>query len=169
MIVRASIPGGVAGGSPLARREAGASEALVSEAGSVVVEFALILPVLAFLFIGMVDFGLGVRQAVIVSEAAHAGTRFGSLPGKSTDLQGMQNAAIASAAGLSPFTATATNWCSCTANGARVSCTGGTVCGGTAPLGYAQVSTSASLPVLLGYPGLPVSFPLSGFSAVRIR
>ena len=140
-----------------------------SETGSVVVEFALILPVLVFLFIGAVDFGLGVRQAIIVSEAAHAGTRYGSLPGKSTDLQGMQNAAVSSAAGLSPFTATAMNWCSCAANGAHVSCTNANACGGAASIEYAQVSTSASMPVLLGYPGIPVSFPLSGFSAVRVH
>ncbi len=140
---------------------------LSSENGSVLVEFCLILPVLVLLFVGVADLGLGVQQAMVVSEAAHAGTAYSSLPGKSSDLQGMQNAAVAAAGNMSPFSATATNWCSCNANGSPVSCS--STCGGASPLEYAQVKTSATLPVVLGYPGLPASFSLNGFSAVRVH
>ena len=140
---------------------------LCSENGSVLVEFCLILPVLVLLFAGVVDLGLGVQQAIVVSEAARAGTAYSCLPGKSSDLQGMKDAAVAAAGAVSPFSATATNWCSCNANGSPVSCA--STCSGASPLEYAQVKTSATLPVLLGYPGLPASFSLSGFSAVRVH
>lgn len=140
---------------------------LSSENGSVVVEFCLILPVLVLLFVGVIDLGLGVQQAMVVSEAAHAGTAYSCLPGKASDLQGMQNAAVAAAGTVSPFSVTAANWCSCTANGSQVLCS--STCGGASPIEYAQVKTSATLPVLLGYPGLPASFSLNGFSAVRVH
>lgn len=140
---------------------------LLSEEGSVVIEFCLILPILVLLFVGVVDLGLGVQQAIIVTEAAHAGTAYSSLPGKSSDVQGMQNAALAAAGGTSSLSAVATNWCGCNANGTPVSCS--STCSGASPMVYAQVTTTATVPVLLGYPGLPASFSLNGFSAVRVR
>lgn len=47
--------------------------------GIVSVEFALILPILVILMLGVVDFGRLTRDKLIVINAANAGARFGSL------------------------------------------------------------------------------------------
>ncbi len=138
-----------------------------SEAGSVLVEFSLMLPILVLLLVGVADLGLGVQQAIVVSEAAHAGTAYSSLPGKSSDTAGMKSAANAAAGSLSSFNASATNWCSCGAGGTHLSCP--ITCSGGSLMEYAQVTTTATVPVLLGYPGLPAGFSLSGFSVVRVH
>lgn len=139
-----------------------------SEYGSVLVEFSLILPIVVFMFIGMINLGVAVEQSIVVSEAAEAGTRYGTLPSKSTDLTGMQNAATAAASGLSDFSATATTWCSCVPAGAAVNCSNSCPGSGT-PDKYIQVQTSATVQALANYPGLAASFALKGFSAMRVQ
>ena len=141
---------------------------LHAEQGSALLEFALILPIVLLICIGMIDLSVAVQQGIVVSEAAEAGTRYGTLPSKSTDLSGMQNAAMAAAAGLTGFTATATNWCSCVPAGSPVSCA--TTCPSSgSPVEYVEVQTSAAIPALAKYPGLAASFALKGFSAMRVR
>ena len=49
-----------------------------SESGSALVEFSLILPILLLMLIGVTDLGISIEQAMVVSEAAHAGTMYGS-------------------------------------------------------------------------------------------
>ncbi len=50
-----------------------------SERGASAVEFAIILPVLLFLVMGMVEFGLVLKNINILSNAASAGARNGSV------------------------------------------------------------------------------------------
>ncbi|MDO8692724.1 MAG: TadE/TadG family type IV pilus assembly protein [Sheuella sp.] len=65
--------------------------------GIVSVEFALILPVLMILLLGLIDFGRLTRDKLIVINAANAGARFGSLnPINFDDDNGIINAALSS-------------------------------------------------------------------------
>lgn len=48
--------------------------------GVVLVEFALILPVLVLLFLGIVDLGLIIREHQVLQNAAREGARFSALP-----------------------------------------------------------------------------------------
>ncbi len=141
---------------------------LRSENGSVLLEFSLILPIIIFMYLGMINLGVAIEQSIVVSEAAEAGTRYGTLSSKSTDLTGMQNAAISAASGLSGFSATATSWCSCVPAGAVVNCSN-TCPNSSTPDKYIQVQTSATVPALANYPGLAASFALKGFSAMRVQ
>lgn len=141
---------------------------LRSENGSVLLEFSLILPIIIFMYIGIINLGVAVEQSIVVSEAAEAGTRYGTLSSKSADLTGMQNAATAAASGLSGFSATATSWCSCVPAGAVVNCSN-TCPNSNTPDKYIQVQTSATVPALANYPGLAASFALRGFSAMRVQ
>jgi Flp pilus assembly protein TadG len=50
-----------------------------SERGASAVEFAIILPVLMFLLLGMIEFGLVLKNINILSNAANAGARNGSV------------------------------------------------------------------------------------------
>ncbi len=139
-----------------------------AENGSALLELSLILPLVTLLFVGVVDLGFAIDESIVVSSAAEVGARYGTVPSKSNDLSGMQSAASAAAPGIPGFLAVATNWCSCTPAGAVVSCT--STCAASAPLiRYVQVQTSAIVPALAGYPGLPASFALKGFSALRVQ
>ncbi len=51
-----------------------------SQRGAVLVEFAIILPFLALIFLTIVDFGLVLREHQILVNAAREGARFSSLP-----------------------------------------------------------------------------------------
>ncbi len=138
------------------------------ESGSALLELTLILPVICLMLAAVVDLGLGIQQSMVVAEAARAGTAFGSIPGNDMDYAGMQRASAGAGVNLQSFTATASEWCSCSPNGALVNCTGSCPSGGK-PLAYVQVTTSAVLPAAFNYVGLPASFNLSGFSAIRVR
>lgn len=50
------------------------------ERGAVLIEFALVLPFLALLFIGIVDLGWAIRAHQVLQNAAREGARFSSLP-----------------------------------------------------------------------------------------
>ena len=141
-----------------------------SEAGSSLLEFSLILPIVVFMFAGIIDFGLAITQGMTVSQAAQVGAQYGTLPGDSANFTGMAAAATAAANGLSGFTVTAANAWSCPPGGLPTSSTAPTCTNaqGTA-VKYVVVKTSATINVLFGYTGLPSKFALTGFSAMRVQ
>jgi TadE-like protein len=51
-----------------------------SQRGAVLVEFALVLPLLALLFLTVVDMGLVVHESQVLQNAAREGARFSALP-----------------------------------------------------------------------------------------
>lgn len=55
-----------------------------NDRGQTLVEFALILPVLLLLVIGMMDFGLIINQHMIMAEAAREGARSAALGGSNS-------------------------------------------------------------------------------------
>jgi Flp pilus assembly protein TadG len=141
----------------------------VAEEGAGLLEFALVVPTLILILFGVVDLGLVFEQSILVTQAATAGAAYGTLAGKQNDYSGMTAAATNAANGLSGFSVTsATSWCSCTSAGSAVGCS--TVCAGSAsPIMYVQVQTSATEPVLVGYPGISPSFVLKGNSILRVQ
>ena len=139
-----------------------------SESGSALLELSLVLPMVLFIFLGIVDIGLAISESMTVEDAARAGAEYGALIGNETNITGMQNAASVAANGLPGFQATATSWCSCSPNGSVVSCSS-TCSGSTNPLQYVQVQTGATVNAIYGYPGLPASFALTGFAALRVQ
>src|SRR5438093_7131634 len=67
-----------------------------NERGAVLVEFALVLPLLLVLFAGMFDLGLAFQQYQAVTNAAREGARMAVLPGYSTaDVEGRVAAYLA--------------------------------------------------------------------------
>ena len=58
-------------------------EARLSERGAVIVEFAIVLPILALLLGGGVEFGLLARDHQVLQNAAREGARFSALPANS--------------------------------------------------------------------------------------
>jgi Flp pilus assembly protein TadG len=63
------------------------------ERGSVLVEFALVVPILLVIFAGIVDFGLMMQRREVVTNAAREGARIAVLPGYATaDVEARVNA-----------------------------------------------------------------------------
>lgn len=140
---------------------------LDDESGSALVEFAAFLSLLVLIFVGVVDYSMEIQQAMQVQEAATAGASYGAIPGNESDLTGMQTAAATAAPGVHGFSATATNLWTCTAGGASVS--SGTMCtGSVTPYKYVVVKTTATVPVLLAYPGMPANLALHGSATFRV-
>jgi Flp pilus assembly protein TadG len=140
---------------------------LRSESGVALIEFSLFLPILAFLFVGIVDYALELQEGLQVQEAAAAGAAYGVTPGNQKDLAGMQTAAQNAALGVSGFSATAVDVYTCTPGGTTV--TSGSTCSGYGtPITYVQVTTSATIPVFLAYPGMPSSLTLHGAATYRV-
>jgi Flp pilus assembly protein TadG len=54
------------------------------ERGAELIEFALVLPLLLFVFMGIVDFGLMFQRFEVVTNAAREGARIAVLPGYAT-------------------------------------------------------------------------------------
>jgi Flp pilus assembly protein TadG len=143
--------------------------ALTSEAGSSLIELALLLPVLFLLLLGVFDFGRGYYLAIEVSQAAHNAALYGSQ--NPTDTAGMQYAAVADASDVPNFTissVTASYGCECSDGSLPVAgCTTNPSCGSMNVVDYVQVNTSASYSALFPYPGIPSPLILHGSARMR--
>ena len=93
-----------------------------NQKGSSFIETALMVPLMLLMCCGAMDFARVIYTGVEVANAARAGVQYGALlPGRSGDMTGMTNAAVADAADLgTAVTATATNFCAC--DGSPVDC-----------------------------------------------
>jgi len=140
-----------------------------SRRGGLLLESALMLPVLLLLTFGMVDFARIFRTGIIVSNAAATGALYGSSGlTNSTNMTDVENAAIADANGLTGFAATATSFCTCSAGGTSVSCS--TVCpAGAAILIYVQVQASAPFSTWFPFPGVPSSTTVHSTITMRLQ
>ena len=72
------------------------------EAGAEIIEFALVLPLLLFVMIGIFDFGLMFRDYGVITNAAREGARIGVLAGYSDDDVRARAASYMTTAGLTP-------------------------------------------------------------------
>lgn len=81
------------------------------ERGSAAVEFAIILPVLLSLALGIVEFGYVFNQQISLTQAAREGARAYSLNYANTSFV-LNNSVQAAAPALGPVTSTATSTCS---------------------------------------------------------
>jgi Flp pilus assembly protein TadG len=155
----------------------------VAECGQSLLEFALMLPFLMLLFLGVVELGRAAFITIAVTNAATAGAEYGSTNSATAgDIAGMKAAASVDAdyTGMTFTSPTPTYGCICD-NGSGVSCTNpvpapGTCasiassCTGTSQIvECVQVSTTATFSSLFHYPGLPASFQTNGNAIMRVR
>jgi Flp pilus assembly protein TadG len=140
---------------------------LRSESGTSLIELALVLPVLAFLLLGLIEVGRYAYYAIVAANAARAGVQYGAQgPQQAYDTTGMQSAAIQDAMGLSSLTAKA--WELCSQSGS----TPAQCATGTAPapgnVYYVKVQVTGTFKSLIGYPGIPTNIPVSGSAIMRV-
>jgi Flp pilus assembly protein TadG len=139
----------------------------ISERGGSLVEFALVLPVLTLLLVGVIDFGRAYYLNVEVSNAAYTGAMYGTQ--NNTDTTGMQNAATGDAVDVSGMTATASYGCECSDGSSPVvSCSTQPTCA-TNVVDYVQVTTSYTYKPMFPWPGIPSSLAMQGFARLRAQ
>ena len=133
--------------------------------GAVAIEFALVVPVLLLLLVGIVDFGLVMSSQSVVANAAREGARTAALGGTTFDAQAATKSAITGLAGATNAGTKVDVTCK-TKSGSGCSLedstpdTGGTV---TVKLTYVHAWLA---PVVLGF---PANIPLQGKSEMRIE
>ena len=113
------------------------------DAGSAIVELAVMAPLLLLLLLGVVDLGRFADTAIKVGNAARAGVQFGAQnEATAGDTQGMQNAATADAqlAGLTAVAAP--TFCQC-ADGTASTCQQGD-CASSHRIQWVEVTASGT-------------------------
>lgn len=134
--------------------------------GSVVVEFALITPVMIIALIALTDYGLMVYQNTQLSEAASAGARFALQPGNEDDDAGIAAAALASLPDTLGATVTLTRECRCPTGGA-VDCA--SECSGEVEPGrYLEVVVTCPYSMIFDYPHIGDVDSLRSHAVMRI-
>jgi Flp pilus assembly protein TadG len=152
----------------------------VSESsGQAFVELALVFPVLILLLVGAVEVGRLAYASVEVSNAARAGVAYGSQNSTTAaDLTNIQLAATQDAPDLTVLSATATKSCSCETSAGVItafgSCSSAVANLATCPspsriVQSVQVQTSAAVPTLFNFPGIPSTMTLRGYAIMRVQ
>jgi|SRR5579884_1147130 len=133
-----------------------------SQAGVALVEFALVVPVMMLILIGLIEVGRFAYLAILVGNAAHAGAEYGAQTIVTvTDTTGMRNAALQDGQSISGLNASGTQVCKCW-NGATASALSCSASVTSCPAGshrviYAQVSATGTFHPLFNYG--PLGFP----------
>jgi Flp pilus assembly protein TadG len=146
--------------------------ALRNTVGGALVELALVVPIFSTLLLGAAEFARLAYAGIEVSNAARAGVAYGSQSSTTaSDIAGMQSAATSDGTNVSGLSATAKEFWACsnstvpyTQLSSPPTCTGT----GNHVLNYVQVTTTATVNLLIHVPGLPATFTLHGLAIMRV-
>jgi Flp pilus assembly protein TadG len=123
------------------------------ERGAAAVEFALVLPILVIILLGIVDFGLEINSQAIVANAAREGARTASLGGTENEAKTTVKNAVSSLLNVSNTNPTVTVTCRTAADSNCASTFDSSKeTGGTVRVTVSYVYTWIS-PAILGLPG----------------
>ncbi len=153
------------------------------QAGSAMVELALLSPVLVVLALGVADFCRVFYTSVEVTNAAYAAASYAAHNTAYTNVAGIQAAGNQDApnlvanqynpSGLTFIPNSTTGnyfYCQCPGSTAQVTCPPAPVCsGGNSPKVYVDVETRYSFHTLVTYPGVPAQTTLTGHAQIRYR
>lgn len=140
------------------------------ESATALIEFAIVVPVLTLLAIGMADYGRVYFTAIKVANAATAGAQYGSQDtGFSGNTAGIVQAARDDAEDQT-LTVSSNMSCRCSSTGGVVACTSvcGTYTDGFAQ-SYVQVTATKTVSLLIHYPGLPQTVEVSRTAIFRVQ
>jgi Flp pilus assembly protein TadG len=144
-----------------------------SQRGNALVEFAIALPLLMLIAIGLVETGRYAYFSILVGNAAHAGAEYGA-QNLTTASDGPAMAAAATADGQSITGLSITQHqatCACwngTTSTPIASCT--TACPLTSrKITYATVTAHGSFTSLFSYPGLASTHIVDRTATIRVR
>ncbi len=133
--------------------------------GQSTVEMALLLPALVLILVVVADFARVFYESIEVAHAARAGVQYGAQNYvTAADYTGMKNAALADGSNISGLSATASYFCTC--NQQIVTCSPP---GCAEPQIFVKVQTSATFSMILNYPGIGRTIPLSTTAVLEVQ
>ncbi len=133
---------------------------------------ALILPVMVLILYGIIDYSIWIQRTMQLQEAANSGAAFAAMPGTPpthTVVQEITNFnATYTLTGVPGFTATATDFYTCSPGGSQVASSAS--CPAGVPYHYVQVTTSLpASAVFYPYKLFPSTEPLSATATYRVE
>lgn len=146
---------------------------LLATAGTSVVEFALVAPVLLFLVIGVIEVGRYEYFAILTANAARAGAQYGAQDLETAyDNDGITAAVLQDGGNLpnwsAPGAITVNQLCAISGN-APGTCA--TPWGSSPPqntIYYVQVQVTGVFSSLLSFPGIPDNVPITSTTTLRV-
>jgi Flp pilus assembly protein TadG len=142
-----------------------------SDAGSALVELAVVLPLLVLVMAGAIDFARVFYMGMELTNAARAGAQYGAYnPAQSGNIAGMQTTATGSV-NIPGVTATALRSCQCATSAGAFSAA---TCSTTCPSGQhlvvtVTVTTSKTFTTVMGtFPGISRSVNLVRAATLRV-
>ena len=141
------------------------------KAGVAAVEFALIVPILAFLFIGLVDFGMYINAEMKLENMARAASEYVRNGGDEDNLTADILAFGETADGVNDFddiTITTSTVCECD-DGVEVDCAGSCNAGTGYMRQFFIVDLDMDYQPIFPYPGLPDSISLNGNARLQTQ
>jgi len=135
------------------------------------IELAVVMPVLILMCVGIMDYGRVFFTSIAVSNAARAGAEWGAqrLGVNSSFITEMQDFAKLEGAQAGTINVTANRVCRCGVT--VVTCATAVDCGGGygTAAEFIEVTASKTVALLIKYPGLPTSIPISRTATFRSK
>jgi len=145
--------------------------------GSALLEMAISCPIVILLFIGASDFARVFRDAIALTDAAHAGAFWGAMnTAHSGRFEMMESIANTSASDVADPDISADNFCDCPyapATGPSdpnaVSCGTGYCFGYGIPRSFVRVRTGAPFHLVMSFPGVPSDIQVGRQVYMRVQ
>jgi Flp pilus assembly protein TadG len=139
-----------------------------SDSGASLVEFAILLPVMVFLLMGVIEIGRYTYYAILAANAARAGAQYGSQNTTTADdIAGMKSAATADEGSVPQFSPSPSPLCS-VSGAAPTTCSFSGSGPPTNTVYYVQVVVTGTFTTLFHYPGIPTNVPITGSATMRV-
>ena len=140
--------------------------------GNILIELAIILPVMVTLLIGMLDIGIVLNDYLRLTDSVRSAAEVATVRPYNARYDLVQLAGV-NDANLNNYTLVSSTYCLCGPGSAQFSCGSGSTnyqyCGsyGT-PNQYIKVTASASIPLIFNLRGLPASINAQATAIARI-
>jgi len=137
-----------------------------ARSGSVAAEFAVVVPVLVLLLVGIFDYGWAVGLSTKLNSAARAGLQYAMK--HPTDSAGITYAAQNATSDTTMTVGAPALFCTCGSSTATpVPCT--STCAGTTLRYYVSLTTTQSYTPLVSYPGIGGTITMAGSAVIQVQ
>lgn len=133
--------------------------------GTVLIEFALVVPLFLLLCVAGIDFARVFNTAMVLTGATRTGLEYaGQSAAAAGDSSGIANLVSASAGNPAGLSVTSVQFCTCSIGGTQVVCS--SKCSGK--ITYVQVSTSLPFQTLVAWPYFPRPLTVTKTAVIRV-